>query len=304
MIFDENFMLSTYSNSAGRQFDAVQERLKGLEGNFKSKMNGKSRFGLIVSVVGNMLWAVVFIVLFSVALKLGQTGNAMFSFAVFAVGGLVGSMLLESVISFSCYGKIDSYRKQFSQLINRVDVGRNSIKANYDSFMEQRTQKWEMHIEPSPSVPDTATKIENIMKNMTSLKGVFFERLKTVFFFASSVLITIAGSMALFGVADQIILGMTEEPFSLRTLRIFCWIAVIVSIVIEVILAKKVWALTDCSVKNRTLFVLVLGPVFFILLILVATLVVMLVIFLVSLLIGLAVIAFTLFCLSGSLGGG
>lgn len=290
MNFNESITINTYSDNANRQFNEMQNRLSKIEGGFQTRMDGKTTGGLVGSLIGTLFWLAVFI---ACAIMAGKMVNGIvLAISLAVVLGLMAFMLIDVFMDFSYYGKIAAYKNDISQLQNRVSIGKNSIRSNYDAFMGSKVRGWNYLLNIGSSIPDEATSIEATMANMESLKKGFINGAKNVFFFASVVMVTIAGSLSLFSTGNAIITGISGESISSDTLTTLCAIAMIIVCVGEVILAKLAWSKTDCAVTNITLFIIALGPIAFLALIAIATLLVMLVIWLVGVVLAiLAVVA-------------
>lgn len=301
MNFNESVILNTYSDNANKQFNEMQSRLSKIENSFQTRMNGKTMGGLIGAFIGTLCWLAAFIAGTIVIKPMVDGKLLLFSFIV--VMGLILFMLIDNIINFSYYGKINNYKSSVSQLQNRVSIGKSSIKSNHDAFMGAKSKEWNFLLNAGTSIPGEATSIEATMTNMESLRKGFINGAKNVFYYAAVVMITIVGCMALFPKGSEIMCGISNESISESTLMTLNVIALILVGVGEIILAKIVWSKTDCAVTNITLFIMALGPIAYLALIAIATLLVMLVIGIVSIIIAiLAVVvigAIVVGCLSG-----
>ena len=302
MDFNDSIMLDTYSNNANKQFGDMQSRLSEIENSFQTRMNGKTTEGLVGSLIGTIAWLAAFIACAIFARDMVDSTMVLISMAI--AGGLILFMLIDNIMDFSYYGKIASYKNSISQLQNRVSIGKNSIKSNHDAFMASRSKGWNYLLNAAPSIPEEATSVETTMTSMESLKKGFICRAKNFFFYATVIAITLVGCVALFPTGSSIITGITGESFSSDALMIFNVIALIVTGIGEVILAKLVWSKTDCNVTNTTLFIAVLGPVAFLALIAAATFVIILVVAVVSVILAILALVVGLACVAGSISGG
>lgn len=288
MNFNNSILLDTYFNNANKQFGDMQSRLSEIENSFQTRMNGKTTGGLVGSLIGTVAWLAVFIA--CAVFARNTVDNTLLLIAMAIAGGLILFMLIDNIMDFSYYGKIASNKNSISQLQNRVSIGKNSIKSNHDAFMASRAKGWNYLLNAAPSIPEEATSVETTMTNMESLKKGFISGAKNFFFYATVVAITVVGCIALFPTGSSIITGISGESISSDTLMTLNVVALIVTGVIEIILAKLVWSKTDCNVNNITLFIVTLGPVAFLALIAVATLLVMLVIWLASIVIAILIV--------------
>lgn len=285
MNFNNSFTLKTFSDSAEKQFNEMQSRLEKIEGSFQTRMDGRTTGGLVGAFIGTMFWCAALIALF-VFLR-GRVNDILLLVTAGASLALLLAMLIDHIMSFAYYGKIAKYKTAVSQLRSRVAVGKNSIKANYDTFMGTRKRGWDYRLSPAPSIPEKATSLVSTMTNMESLKGGFINGAKNFFFYVVVIMITIVGGVALFQIGGQIMTGISGESLSEDTIQILNIVALAIVGIGEVILAKLVWSKTDCKVTNVTLLILAVGPAAFLALIAIATALVMLVVGLVSLVISI-----------------
>lgn len=302
MNFSENISLQKYADTANQKFSETENRLSQIAGSFDTRMNGKSKAGIIGSMFGTICWAVAVCIFFGYidgyvddTLRLVCLGIAI---------ALLGTLLIDEIISFSYYGKISSYRDKINQLKNRVSVGRSSIKSNQDSFMKSCSNGWRHPLSVGTSISEEATSIEGTINGMESLKGGFINGLKNFLFFTLAIAITAIGSWALFGTAGQMMIEISGESINYDTINTLCIIGLLITVVGEIILAKLVWSKTDCSVTNVTLFITAVGPIMFLALIAIATLLVILVVWAVSILIAIAAVVIAGACICGSISGG
>lgn len=299
MTFSENISLQNYVDSANQKFNESEHTLSEIEGSFQTRMNGKTTTGLVAAMFGTACWLVAFCAFFW---YIRGYVDSTLSIVCLGIGlALVASLLIDEIIGFSYYGKISSYKNNITQLKNRVNVGRSSIKTNQDIFMKSGDAGWNHQLSVGTSIPDEAASIESIINGMESLKGGVISGLKNILFFAFVIVVTGVGSWTLFGTAGEIISSITGESLESDTLMTLCLIGMVIAGIGEVILAKLAWGHTDCSVTNITLWIAPLGPVLFLVLVTAVTLVIMLVIFIISAVIailGLIMVGGTLFGLA------
>lgn len=302
MTFSENITLQEYADAATQKFNESESRLSQIEGSFQTRMNGKTTGGLVGSMIGTVCWLVAFCVFFW---YIRAYVDSILSLACLGVAiALVISLFIDELIGFSYYGKISSYKNNITQLKNRVSVGRSSIKSNQDSFMKSCTTGWRHPLSVGTSIPEEATSIESTINGMESLKSGFIHSLKNFLYFTFVVAITGVGSWALFGIASEIVTGITGESIDSDTMMTLCVIGLLVVEVDIVILAKMWWSHTDCSVTNTTLWIAPLGPILFLLLAAVATLLVMLVVWAISIAIAIGTVILIGACVCGAISGG
>ena len=279
MNFTDSIVLNEYADSAVRIFDESENRLSQIEGSFATRLNGKTRGGIILSMIGTVIWCAVFTVFFS---RFGKNvGGTALLIARIAYFALTAVLLADAVVNYSYCGKISVYKDAVSQLKTRVSIGRSSIKANQDAFMESRANGWHYALQPGSSIPDEAAAVEGILNGMQSLKGGLLHDLKNILFFVTTIAVTGVGSWMLFGVAADIVDALMGETVS----ETWYLVGMFIAVVANLILARKVWSSTNCAVTNVTLLAIPAGPVFFLALVALVTLIIMLVIFVVELLI-------------------
>ena len=297
MNFNENIMLNAYSDNANKQFNEMQSRLLKIESGFQTRMDGKTTGSLVKSFIGTLAWLVTFIVC-AIMVK-NILDSTLLTISLIVVLGLIAFMLIDNIVNFSYYGKISTYRNSVSQLQNRVSIGKSSIQSNHDAFMGSKAKGWNYLLNAASSIPEEATSIEATMTNMESLKTGFIDSAKNCFYYAAVVMITVAGSVALFPTGGEIMTRASGDSISSDTITALNVIALFIVVIVEIMLAKLVWSKTDCTVTNATLFIMALGPVAFPALIAIATLLVMLVIGIVSVVIAILVGAIVIGCLCG-----
>lgn len=302
MNFSENISLQKYADTANQKFSETENRLSQIAGSFDTRMNGKSKAGIIGSMFGTICWAVAVCIFFGYID--GYVDDTLRFVCLGIALALLGTLLIDEVISFSYYGKISSYRDKINQLKNRVSVGRSSIKSNQDSFMKSCSNGWRHPLSVGTSISEEATSIEGTINGMESLKGGFINGLKNFLFFTLAIAITAIGSWVLFGTAGEIMTGIYPDPIDASIVNNLCTIGLLITVVGEIILAKMVWSKTDCSVTNATLFIAAAGPLMFLALIAVATLIVMLVMLVLAVVVVIAGIAIGGACICGALSGG
>lgn len=303
MNFNESITLRTYSDNANKQFNEMQSRLSGIENSFQTRMNGKTMGGLVGAIIGTAFWLAAFLAAFIFVRGLGVVDELLLLICSVVVFALLGFMMIDNIMNISYYGKISGYKNAVSNLQNRVTAGKNSIKSNHDAFMESKSRGWQYALNAASSIPEEATSIESTMNNMESLRAGFINGAKNFLYYTAVVVITITGCVSLFPLASEIITGITSESFDDQMLLIFNVIGLVITGIIEVIIAKAAWGKSDCRVNNVTLLIMVLSPIMFIALIAAVTFLIMLVIAILSILIAILVVvvagAFIIGCLCG-----
>ena len=274
MNFNDNITFDTYIDDANKQFSDVNYRLSDIEKRFQTRMDGKTMRSLGNSIFGTLMWFAIFV---AGAIYVRNMANrTMFLTTAMIVLGLILFMIIDSIIDCSYYGKISSYKNSILKLKNRINAGRNSIKANYAAFTKARSNGWNYDLNFTSSILDEAMSVERTMMKTESLKKEFVSKAKNFFYYAATIAITIFLTSLIFPTGSKIITFITQKSFEDSTLLAFNTVALIITIILEVIFSKSAWSATDCEVTNTTLFILLLGPIIFLTIIAVVTLVVML----------------------------
>ena len=282
MNLNDTIILNRYSDSANNQFNELKDRLEKTESSFQTRMGGKTTGGLAGSLVLTLAWSAVFVV---AALEVrGSVNGTLLLVSCICAAALIVFMIIDIIMDYSYYGRIASHKNAVSQLRDRVTVGQNAIKANYNDFLRSRAKGWNYSLKAASSIPDEAAAIEASINSMESLKKGFVYKAKTVSFFATVIAVSVVGSITLFPIGANIIMGITKQAVPDNTLRILNMIAMVLVCVGEIILAKFFWSFTNCNVTGVTPFAIALAPAAYLVLVSVATLVVMLVIWAVSIL--------------------
>lgn len=282
MNLNDTIILNRYSDSANNQFNELKDRLEKTESSFQTRMNGKTTGGLAGSLVITLVWLAVFV--FAALEVRGSVNGTLLLVSCICAAALIVFMIIDIIMDYSYYGKIASYKNAVSQLRDRVTVGQNAIKANYNDFLRSRAKGWNYSLKAASSIPDEAAAIEASINSMESLKKGFVYKAKTVSFFATVIAVSVVGSITLFPIGANIIMGITKQAVPDNTLRILNMIAMVLVCVGEIILAKFFWSFTNCNVTGVTPFAIALAPAAYLVLVFLATLVVMLVIWAVSIL--------------------
>lgn len=269
MNFDESIILNKYAKSANKQFSDMQGRLSGIESNFQSRIGGKTTIRLVCSLVGTIIWLVAFIAC-AVFLK-DRVDKRMMLIVLIIALGLILFMFIDDIMDFSYYSKLLSYRASVAHLLNRVNLGKESIRSNYDAFMGSRTKGWDYTLNMASSIPDEASSLEARMVNLEALKKGFISSAKNFFFNVTVLAITIVGCITLFPNGSSIVQGISGKSFSSNTLLVFNIIALIIAVMCEMFFSDLVWGKTDCNVTNMTLLILPFGPIIFIALLVAVT---------------------------------
>ena len=217
-------------------------------------------------------------------------------------------LLIDEITSLCYYGKFSRHKKRISMLKTRVQIGKNSIGMSKEEIYNSRQKGYEYELKAGDSIPEKAIDIENTMANMQSLSGNLLPTLKNVLFFSDVVIITICGSSAIFGMVSEMVNGITNSFFSEQceseTLVALMWCGVFLACLVEILIAKLIWGQTNCSVNNKTLIAGVLGPLAFIMIMLVGTLLVSLVMWAIAIVIAIGALVLGAWCGTATTSGG
>ena len=253
MNFEHSFTLSAMMNDAEAQFGELDSRLNEIETRLESRMNGKTRSSLIGAFFGTIFFLVAYFVLFYL---LRYTPYIYYGAITVVVSSLlIIAMVVDEFLQLNYYGSFLSYKGSLAQLKRRVELGRSSLQANYDTFMSCRPSKWSYSLNAGNSIYHEAKKIENSIAGVESISGGFLHSAKNALFYIVALAWTVLGSLALFDTAYEVI-GDIDEGWLIG--------ATIVACVGEIIIAKMVWSKTNCEVNNITLFMTLTGPILFV----------------------------------------
>lgn len=302
MYLDQNIKINSMADAARKTFESTDKRLEEIENNFHSKMRGRSMGGVIGSFFGSALWLVALgVVAYNCQ---GYVDNTLLMVTIAVIALFMITMFMGDAMNFKYFGKVSSYGSNVSQLRSRVRVGRDSISQNKETYMNSYNNGWDYRLEMGESIPDEATSIEGTLSSMDSLKTGFLSNAKLWLLYASVIMVTVVGSMMLFGTASSFIYGLFEGDVSSDLLEVVCWIGLIIACIGACFLTKLMWSHYDCEVNNLTVFAVAIGPILFIALECAGALVVWLVILAVAFLIAIAGLAIGLACVCGSVSGG
>lgn len=290
MNFNNSISLDVYSDNADKQFGVMQSRLIEIENSFQDRMNGKSIRGIIGSLCVTVIWLIVFIgwALFARSLS----DSAFLVIAMIAVVGLILSMATDNIMDYVYCKKILSYKKVITQLRNRVEKGKKSIKSNHDVLEASRGRGWDAALNASPSIPLEAESVLSTMMGIESLKKGLIHEIKNILYFATVVAVTVAGGVSFIPTTSRIVVEITGRDFQDQTLMVFNIIAIFAACAGEILLARLVWSKTDCEVTNKTLLIVASTPFASFALLLLVTALIMLVMLLIGVVLAiLAVVA-------------
>lgn len=297
MDLNHQFRFSEMANEADKECRDTMNRIRGVENGYVNKMNGRSMVLLVLSLIGNVCWivGVIFAYFYVTSYNVNQLHMTI---ALFVVLFTLGVMFVDSIINYNYYGKVSIRARRLRDLNSHLESRRGSISGMTAQFMQTRDNNWNYRINAAPSVPDQLTEIERELGKMKSLSNGFLGTLKRIMYYASALAIAFAGGRALFGVAANIVDGFFDSSVEDSVMTGLFWTALVVVCIAEYFVAEWIYSLVNCEVNNLSLLASLIGPVMFMLLVLIGCLVVWGVIIAVALAIGAAVTAGVCACIS------
>ncbi len=297
---NETILLKEYVEDAKNQFSETQKMLSQIESSFHTRMDGKTTEEIISSIIGTIVWAVVFGVAAYILYENKLVNGVLLIATELSVFALLAFMFADSISDFSYYGKISKYKKSIDNLEKRVSLAESSIESNHNLFMKSKGQGWDYSLNASDSIPEEARTVEKVLSNMDSIKKGFIKDVKTGLYYVSAFLITIIGCLALFSESSQIIMNMTRSTLGANLsgdlITFFNYLGLVIVLVGEYILIKWAWSSNSCNVTNVSLFFAIPGPLVFIILIAVVTFLVNLIITIIYIALCLAALAAAVAC--------
>lgn len=263
MNFNENDPLKKYADEANQKFAEAETRMDKIERTMDTCMNGKSKTGIVVSMIGTICWAVAICIFFGFIR--GNVNNTFHTICLVISLVFLGLMFIDEATSYSYYGKISNYRDDISRLRHRISQSKSSITADQETFMKSGSNEWNHPLSAGTSIPKEIASIEDDINSMKPLNSGLIHDLKNFLFFVFAVAFTIVGSLGLFDIAGEIITSILMEfaDIDFDSELVASVICLVITVIGEIILAKLVWSKTGCSVTNVTLFIAVAGPILF-----------------------------------------
>ncbi len=307
----KNYSLNSYPAKAKARCTEVENRLTGVESGFRSRMNGNSMGGVIFSLIGTLLWAVGFLGLFH---HFGNMTEELFlQITAISIGSLLLVMLIDNILSFFHYGRINSFKNRIHFMLSSVSKSKSNIDEKQKKYLAGESKGWNVSIKVEDSIPEKITSIETAAKNMESLKGGFINGLKNVLYYIAVIVFAAVSGMALFEINSEILQWVldldlfseltSEFEMPEDTFQIINIVLLVIVGIFQIILAKSAWSGTNCRVNALTLFVMLFTPIVFPLLMGIGVFLVIGVIFLIQIIIYIigAIIGFVFLvgCLSG-----
>ena len=280
MTFDKSFVLQQMADTARQQFQLNMTRVDKVDDLLVRQMNGQSMGKIIAGTLFSGVWAAVYIFLFVLS------NDMIYSpLPGIAMGVSLLLMLLHLIWQFSrirYYGSISQTRSQLFRMRDRLEDGEKALSTDLRDFSDSRTSGWMTALNPGESIPEELDIMEQTVSNMVAMQSGLLQKAKLVFYYLSCLAWTVVGCLCL----EELLYTFFGGDFSAETIHTLMIIGMVLSLIVEVFVARFLWSQTDCTVTNLTIFATCAGPIIFFLLALAAALIVAVVSFIISLLAG------------------
>ncbi len=298
MTFDNSFALDQMMEEAKTQMTTSVERLYSIEKTLSGRLGGRTRLSLMAAAVVSVAWAAAFAFAY---FRLGSFLPEKTALPLLGVSLLLMALVVVGdFVHMKYYGTILDAQERLTCLRGRVEMGQNALSENLRAFREKQSVQWEMPLQAGASINQEASQIEAQLNGMETLSSGFIAKSKTVLYYVVCVAWAAAGSCSLIEFASS--MGIMEVVADLgpEIFRGIMIAAIVISCIVEAVIAKLVWGKTDCEVTNVTLLAVLAGPVIFVALLAAVALIIVVV----QIVLYLAALAIGLACVCGSIGGG
>lgn len=258
MIYDNGFGLEQMMDAAKDQMAAAKKRLHSLDTLLVARLDGRSPLSLLAGVLFSVGWIVVFLAAYA-CLK-GHLPEPLLLALLGASLLLALSLVVDKLIQIKYYGSILNARTRLVQMHRRVSKAQKNLAARQQAYMERRFDQWELPLDASPSINQSASQIAERLSGMETLSSTVLTAVKTALFYAACVVWTAAGAEILF---DLVVVFELLEGLSPSTITVMKIASTVIAVIFEVLFARMIWAKTNCDVGNLTLLALALGPIVF-----------------------------------------
>lgn len=242
--FSDNIQLEQMKKIAVKEYQKIREKCETIQDDLKRKLNGQSRRKFIIKVLGILGCLVVstICVLFM--------GNQLACWIFLTVAAL---MILCEIIDFfhgiNYYGKLFEYDSQISLLIKNVIKAESTIETDYQNFLSSKQQSWKYPLVEKSSIPETAESISKKITEMNHFSDKLLKNLRTVLFFAFSIITTLTVSFALFGtmkhlieqLCNAIIKSLPSDGF----MNVALMILTVIATIVEAVIVGMIWGEED-----------------------------------------------------------
>lgn len=264
--FSDNIYLKDMAGEAHQSYTEMQTRLSQIDNRIQAQSKGRTRGGLGGAFVGTFFWLAVYVVLAHYAKdRIAWTYEyseyapllLLVPFACCVLLCVV--MLIDAGKNAKYFGAILKYQTGVHQLTHRIDSGKKDMKSETKSFFDSSKRGWDVPLNAGAPIPEEALRIDRGLSAMESFHNGATHKAKNVLYFLVAILNTVAGAFAL----GLIVVSLVDNTgFGKGSVPIFI-IALALACIIEIVLARVVWGKTDCSVKNATLIMTIIGPLLF-----------------------------------------
>lgn len=284
--FSDHIQLEQMKETAVKEYQKIREKCETIQDDLKRKLNGQSRGKFIIKVLGILgcLAVSTICVLFM--------GNQLVCWIFLAAAAL---MILCEIIDFfhgiNYYGKLFEYDSQISLLIKNVIKSENIIETEYQNFLNRQQSAWDCPLVEKSSIPETAESIAKKVTEMNHFSDKLLKNLRTVLFFAFSLITTFTVSFALFGMMKHLIEQMCDAIIkaspSDQFMNVALMILTVIATIVEAVIVGMIWGEEDRELTFWARILSFAGPVVFFLGTIVIAFVSIIVIFIIQLLLQL-----------------
>lgn len=258
MIYDNSFTLEEMMETAEGQMFTAKKRLRLIDAALTQHLDGHSRFRLLGAMAASLGWAVVFLLAY-VCLNGHMPGLC--RLALLGVSLLlVLSVMAGELVELKYYGAIFRAQKQLAEMRRRVEKAQNTLPTQLQAYLERRDAQWELPLDAGEPINQRASQVAEQLSGMERMDGGFLPAVKTVLYYAACAAWTVGGAYVMFSfaAASQLMEGISSGPLTVMMVA-----GMVIACIFEVLLARMIWAKTNCEVGNLTLLALAVGPVIF-----------------------------------------
>lgn len=297
--YKRSIALNEMKNAAQSRFEQADERLSGIESRIDSRLGGKTRVSMFFGILVTLAWGVG-LYYFAMFLKknlwelIPNIGIPfkVFQPAVMVCLGLTALMLVLMVLSgflqMKYYGSILSARDQVSRLRSRISVGKTSLTTNLSAYEKCAGQNWKQALTAGDSIPEATDEVERKLAGMDSLHDGFLAKLQNFLYHAVCIGWCILGCVGEYNICYSLVNDLLfDGDLGWNLAKIVMIIFTVITVVVEIIVARAIWSGTGCRVKNLTVLGILPGPAMFVLLIGVVAVIIALVIIAIQIVLGL-----------------
>ena len=306
--FDQSITLKKMKDETFARFDKTDERLSGLESMIERRLGGKTRVGMFFGMLVTVGWGVgLFYLLRFLARRPELTiprlelpkvlDMEIFELLLLVAMGLTALLLvlmvLHNLIRMRYYGAILNAKAQVARLRGRVAVGKTALNSNLTAYEKCGEQGWKQPLPAGESIIADADRVDKQISGMDSLSDGFIAKLKSFLYHVVCILWCVVGCMAEYELLYELANAyLFDGDLTWKIASIVLLVFTVITLIIEIIVARAIWSGTDCDVNNVTVLGILPGPLMFALLIALTAVVVVLVVLALQLVLGLAALFF------------